>query len=70
MDDTGHISHHGGDHRAAGAYGGGLWFVGFVGALVYYMQHAANAGLVILGILKALVWPAMLVYYVLLLGKA
>jgi len=69
MDVRGQISHHR-DGRATRAYGGGLWFVGFVGALVYYMQHAASAGLVILGILKALVWPAMLVYYVLLAGKA
>ena len=60
-----------GDRRAAAAGGGGLWFVGFVGALVYYMQHdAGSVGLVFLGILKALVWPAMLVYYVLQSGHA
>lgn len=41
---------------------GALYFVGFVGALVYNMQAAAGFGAVITGILKALVWPAYIVY--------
>jgi hypothetical protein len=61
----------GGRPRAAAVGGGGTWFVGFVGALVYFIQEdAGSAGLVLLGILKALVWPAFVVYYVLLVGKA
>lgn len=46
---------------------GGLWFLGFVGALVYYLHyHAGSLWLVILAVLKALVWPAFLVYHLLL----
>ncbi len=41
---------------------GSLYFVGFVGALVYWMQAAVGFGAVITGILKALVWPAYIVY--------
>ena len=71
MDGTQQSQHNRGGRRAAAVGGGGTWFVGFVGALVYFIQHdSGSAGLVILGILKALVWPAFVVYYVLLLGKA
>lgn len=41
---------------------GALYFVGFVGALVYWMQAAMGFGAVVTGILKALVWPAYVVY--------
>ena len=36
--------------------------LGLIGALVYYFQHAASFGDGAMGFLKALVWPAMLVY--------
>jgi hypothetical protein len=39
-----------------------IYGVGFIGALIYYIQHAATFGMGILGFLKALVWPAFLVY--------
>ncbi len=42
--------------------GGSFYFVGFVGALVYNMQAAAGFGAVVTGLLKALVWPAYVVY--------
>ena len=45
-------------HGTAGA----LYFVGFIGALVYWMQAAVGFGAVVTGILKALVWPAYIVY--------
>ena len=41
---------------------GALYFVGFVGALVYWMQAAVGFGAVITGFMKALVWPAYIVY--------
>lgn len=46
------------DHGAAG----GIYGLGFIGALVFYIQHAATLGAGIVGFLKALVWPAFLVY--------
>jgi hypothetical protein len=41
---------------------GGLYGLGFLGALVYYLQRAPTFGAGLLGILKALFWPAVLVY--------
>lgn len=41
---------------------GALYFVGFVGAFIYWMQAAAGFGAVVTGFLKALVWPAYIVY--------
>lgn len=48
-------------HGAAGA-SGGLYFLGFVGSLIYWMQAAGNFGAVVTGILKSLVWPTYIVY--------
>ena len=42
--------------------GGFVYFVAFLGALVYYVQAADDFGEGVVGILKALVWPATLVY--------
>ena len=51
--------------KSSGGSGGGsgaLYFVGFIGALVYNMQAAVGFSAVITGILKSLVWPAYIVY--------
>lgn len=45
-----------------GSSTGAIYFLGFVGAVVYYIQNADTFGAGILGFLKALVWPAMLIY--------
>jgi len=44
-------------NNSSAAYG-----LGFIGASVYYIQHAFNFGAGVIGILKALVWPAFLIY--------
>ena len=49
-------------NRSAGQ---AVYGLGFVGALIYYIQHAATFGMGLLGVLKAMVWPAMLIYKVL-----
>ncbi len=36
--------------------------VGFVGACIYFIQHATTFWLGVLGFLKAAVWPAFIVY--------
>lgn len=41
---------------------GGIYGLGFIGALIYYIQHAASFGGGVVGFFKALVWPAFLVY--------
>jgi hypothetical protein len=40
----------------------GVYGLAFLGTLVYYIQHASTFWLGIVGFLKALVWPAFLVY--------
>lgn len=50
---------------------GGMGLVlGFVGALVYYVSTATSFWMGALGVLKALVWPAMLVFELLKLVAA
>jgi hypothetical protein len=34
----------------------------FIGAAIYYLQHSSTFWEGVLGILKAAIWPAMLVY--------
>jgi len=46
--------HHGG---ASAVYG-----LGFVGAAVYFISHAPTFWLGVIGFLKALVWPAFLIF--------
>jgi hypothetical protein len=45
-----------------GVNAGGVYFLGFIGAAIYYVQNATGFWNGVLGILKALVWPAFLVY--------
>lgn len=40
---------------------GGAYGLGFVGALIYYIQHSSTFVDGLAGFLKALVWPAILV---------
>lgn len=42
--------------------GGGVYFVGFIGAAVYYIQNSVGFWNGVLGILKAAVWPAFVVH--------
>lgn len=42
-----------------------MYGLGFVGAAIWFIQHAPTVWLGLIGILKALVWPAFLVYYAL-----
>ncbi len=46
-----------GEQSSSAVYG-----LGFVGALVYYIANAESFWIGVLGVLKAIVWPAMIVY--------
>jgi len=52
-------------------YGGGggcaglIYFLGFIGAAIYYISNAAGFWVGVVGILNVLVWPAFLVFEVL-----
>ena len=48
---------------------GTIYGLGFIGALVYYIQHATSFWTGMIGFFKALVWPAMLVYKLLVFLK-
>ena len=42
-----------------------VYGIGLIGALVYYLQHATTFLAILLGILKSIVWPAMVLYKIL-----
>ena len=41
---------------------GGVFFVAFIGAAVYFIQQATSFGTGLLGFLKACIWPYFLIY--------
>jgi hypothetical protein len=46
-------------HRGGG--GEAVYGLGFIGAAIYFIGHAATFGLGVLAFLKALVWPVFVV---------
>lgn len=46
------------EYRGAGC----AYFLGFLGAAIFYVQQATGFWSGVLGILKAIVWPAFLVH--------
>jgi hypothetical protein len=52
-----HHYHHGGGHA--------LYGLGFIGAAIYYISTATGFWMGVLGVLKAIVWPAFLVFQLL-----
>ena len=42
--------------------GGAVYGLGMIGAVVYYVATASGFWVGVLGVLKAIVWPAFLVY--------
>ncbi len=43
--------------------GSGIYCLGFIGAVVYFVSHAVGFWVGVVGFLKALAWPAFLIYY-------
>lgn len=39
-----------------------IYGMAFIGAAIYFIQHAAGFWMGVLGFLKALVWPAIVIY--------
>ena len=56
--DCKHVNNH--NHHGSG--NGFLYFTGFIGAAVFFISTATSFGAGVLGFLKAIVWPAFLVY--------
>lgn len=42
--------------------GGAIYGLGFIGAAVYFISNATSFWIGVLGFLKAIVWPAFIVY--------
>lgn len=51
-------------NRCSGGPAGAVYGLGFIGALVYFIQHSATFMDGVIGLLKALVWPAFLIFKV------
>jgi hypothetical protein len=45
-----------------GECGSAIYGLGFIGSAIYYISTATGFWMGVLGVLKALVWPAFLVY--------
>jgi hypothetical protein len=60
-----HPKYYGYMHKSGAGSVGFAYFLAFIGAAVYYIQQASSFGDGILGVLKALVWPAFLIYHLL-----
>lgn len=48
--------------KASDGSSGAVYFFGFVGALIYFMQAATSFVTVVTGFFKAMVWPAYVVF--------
>jgi hypothetical protein len=44
---------------------GAIYGMGVIGALVYFLQNATTFLMVLMGIVKAIFWPAVLVFKIL-----
>jgi hypothetical protein len=64
-----YYDHQGGKRMKDNGFFGGIYGMAFIGAAVYYIQHAVTFWGGVLGIGKALFWPAMLMYKLLELLK-
>ena len=42
--------------------GGAVYGLGFIGAVIYYISNASGFWVGVLGVLKAIVWPAFLAF--------
>jgi hypothetical protein len=51
--------------KCGGGSSGAVYGLGFIGAAIYYIQGATTFWAGVIGLLKALVWPAFLVYHAL-----
>ena len=57
----GHMRKHGHGHGHASA-NSGVYCMGMIGAAIYFIGNAPDFWMGVLGFLKAMVWPAIMVY--------
>jgi len=44
------------------AHSGAVYGLGFIGTAIYFISHSTNFWMGLIGFLKAVIWPALLVY--------
>ena len=49
-------------YSSSGGTTSGIYGLAFIGALLYYIGNASGFWMGVVGVLKAMVWPAFLVY--------
>ncbi|MFO8236291.1 MAG: hypothetical protein R6U04_12905 [Bacteroidales bacterium] len=49
-------------HIKENPHSGAIYGLGFIGAAIYFISQATSLWLGVLGLFKAIVWPAFLVY--------
>ena len=52
-------------NRKSNGVCGGIYGMAFIGAAIYFIQHASSFWAGVFGILKAIIWPATVMYKVL-----
>ncbi len=50
------------EHVSKSGCGGFLYFLGFIGALIYFWSTSTTFLAGVIGFFKAIIWPAFLVY--------
>lgn len=50
------------NHWGNNGSGGAIYGLGMIGALFYFLQNATSFGMVVIGIGKAIFWPAILMF--------
>lgn len=56
-------------NHAGTAGGGAIYGMGVIGAIIYFLQHSTTLAAGVIGIIKGLFWPAVVVYKALELLK-
>lgn len=54
--------HHKHNHNYSGGHGDAIYGLSVIGALFYFLQNAGNFQEVLMGIGKAVFWPAILMF--------
>ena len=52
------------DKNYGNTSGNAVYGLGFIGAAIYFISHAASFWMGVLGFLKAIIWPVFLIYEV------
>jgi hypothetical protein len=50
------------EHKKSYGCSGGFYGLGVIGSAVYYITNATSIGMGIWGVIKALLWPAFIVF--------